>query len=138
MIGCSLFCFFFHLIFLLVCSKKITSSQTLHTSTGSLAYHFSLIFRLTRFSLIFCGTCRTQLQMISQVILTTSKDSPQFSLGQLLESWCSMKEIGPSKTSLISLRRTGIKLANKNLQKKKSQLKNKSQLKMNFEKNISI
>jgi hypothetical protein len=29
-------------------------------------------------------------------------------------------------------------LANKNLQKKKSQLKNKSQLKMNFEKNISI
>jgi hypothetical protein len=29
-------------------------------------------------------------------------------------------------------------LANKNLQKKKSQLKNKRQLKMNFEKNISI
>nr|ABK95957.1 unknown [Populus trichocarpa] len=109
----------------------VVTAKNWRQSWRKLLSHFKAMLMLLLPSL-------TQLQMISQVILTTSKDSPQFSLGQLLESWCSMKEIGPSKTSLISLRRTGIKLANKNLQKKKSQLKNKSQLKMNFEKNISI
>ena len=72
---------------------------------------------LLSMQLFSCGTCRTQLQMISQAILTTSKDSPQSTSGQLVESWCSMKEIRPNKTSLISLRRTGIKLPNKSQQK---------------------
>ena len=55
--------------------------------------------------------------MISQAIPTTSKDSPQSTSGQLVERWCSMKEIRPNKTSLISLRRTGMKLPNKSQQK---------------------
>lgn len=72
---------------------------------------------LTIDATIFLRHCRTPLQMISQAIPTTSKDSPQSTSGQLVERWCSMKEIRPNKTSLISLRRTGMKLPNKSQQK---------------------
>uniref|UniRef100_A0A2P2LS90 Uncharacterized protein n=1 Tax=Rhizophora mucronata TaxID=61149 RepID=A0A2P2LS90_RHIMU len=68
-----------------------------------LLYHMKVILMLSSQSLM-------QPQTTSQVILSKSRDIQRSTLGQLVETWCSTTGIGLKKTSLTSLKRTGIKL----------------------------